>query len=116
MVLACDDIEEIHSIKRHLDALFNIKDKNSQVFPRLWGNSTKEGITLYQRKYALDLLKDMGLLNAKPCSTPIDHHLKLSKESGEPFQDITEYRRLIGRLLYLTHTRPDIYFSISQLS
>lgn len=64
----------------------------------------------------MDLLKDMGLLAAKPCNTPMDHHLKLQKDSGDPLADNTAYRRLVGRLLYLTHTRPDICFAVSQLS
>lgn len=46
----------------------------------------------------------------------MDHHLKLSKDSGEPLEDVTAYRRFVGRLLYLTHTRPDVCFAVSQLS
>lgn len=58
---------------------------------------------MYQRKYALDLLKDSGLLGAKPASTPMDYHLKLHKEGGDPLLDAFVYRRLVGKLLYLIH-------------
>lgn len=77
---------------------------------------SKEGILLYQRKYTLDLLEDAGVLGTKPYNTPMDHTLRLKKESGTPLEDVTAYRRMVGRLLYLTHTRPDISFAVSQLS
>ena len=56
------------------------------------------------------------MLATKPLSTPMDGSIKLSKSDGTHLQDIDSYRRLIGRLLYLTITRLDISFSVQQLS
>lgn len=108
---------EIARVKQYLDHKFSIKDLGKLKFFLGFevARSTK-GITMYQRKYSLDLLNDTGLLGAKPCTTPMDNTLKLQKSSDTPLTDITAYRRLIGRLLYLTHTRPDICFPVSQLS
>lgn len=64
----------------------------------------------------LELLEDTGLLGAKPVSTPIDPHLKLSSTDGEPLEDPSTYRKLVGRLLYLTNTRPDVSFAVQHLS
>jgi hypothetical protein len=64
----------------------------------------------------LDLITDAGLLGAKPCSTPMQPQLQLHKASGDLISNPTVYRRLIGRLLYLTHTRPDIAYTVSKLS
>ena len=69
-----------------------------------------------QRKYALELLTNAGLLAYKPTPTPIDNHEKFSSTGSVPFTDIQAYRRLIGRLMYLTNTRPDITFYVQQLS
>ena len=62
------------------------------------------------------MLEDTGLLAAKPSSVPFDPNLKLSSTDGEPLADPTSYRRLIGRLIYLTNTRPDISFVVQHLS
>jgi hypothetical protein len=51
-----------------------------------------------------------------PISTPMDSKVKLNTENGEPLKDISQFQRLIGKLIYLTITRPDISFSISQIS
>jgi hypothetical protein len=75
-----------------------------------------EGITISQRKYCLDLLKDSGLLGSKHASTPLDPAVKLCNDDSKPYADISQYRRLIGKLLYLTNTRPDISFATQQLS
>ena len=77
---------------------------------------SKKGIMINQKKYALELLTDAGLLACKPAVTPMDNLVKLSSTGCVPFTDVHAYRRLIGRLMYLTNTRPDITFSVQQLS
>ena len=54
-------------------------------------------------------------MGAKPCSTPMSPNFHLTKD-GEPFEDPERYRRLVGKLNYLTVTRPDIAFSVSVVS
>ncbi|GAU31823.1 hypothetical protein TSUD_58240 [Trifolium subterraneum] len=108
---------EIERIKIILDRQFKIKDLGSlKYFLGLEVAQSSQGITISQRKYCLDLLEDTGLLGSKPVSTPLDPSLKLHQDNGAPFEDITQYRRLIGRLLYLTTTRPDISLATQQLS
>lgn len=62
------------------------------------------------------ILVDAGVLASKPSKVPMDQNLKLNNSDGELLDDPNSYRRLIGRLLYLTITRPDISFSINALS
>uniref|UniRef100_A0A803PZR1 CCHC-type domain-containing protein n=1 Tax=Cannabis sativa TaxID=3483 RepID=A0A803PZR1_CANSA len=77
---------------------------------------TNKGISISQRLFTLQLLTDMGYLGAKPASTPIEPNLKLSKDKGNPLLDPTTYRSLIGKLIYLTITRPDISYVVNHLS
>jgi hypothetical protein len=72
--------------------------------------STK-GLFISQRKYTLDLLKEIKL-GAKPVATPIDSNCKLNLEEGEPLEDIGQYQRLAGKLIYLTVTRPNISYVV----
>ncbi|GMI85897.1 hypothetical protein HRI_002259000 [Hibiscus trionum] len=74
------------------------------------------GISLSQRHYALQLLEDTGSLGKKPANLPINPSHKLSSTTGDLLPDPQVYRRLIGRLLYLTHTRPDITYAVHLLS
>lgn len=76
---------------------------------------SKEGIALYQSKYALDILKDSRLLAAKPCNTPMDNFFRLQHDSCSALPNVAIYRKLTGRLLSLTHTRPVTCFAVSQL-
>ncbi|CAJ2637826.1 unnamed protein product [Trifolium pratense] len=59
---------------------------------------------------------DTRLLGAKPAKTLLDPSVKLHQDTSPPFEDIASYRRLVGKLLYLTTTRPDIAFVTQQLS
>ena len=65
-----------------------------------------------QRKYALDILQDIGLTTARLENFSIELNLKLSLIEGEKLNDPSKYRRLIDRLIYLTVTRPDIMYSV----
>ena len=56
------------------------------------------------------------MLDCKPVDTPMDHNVKLVPGQGESFGDPGRYRRLVGKLNYLTITRPDISFSVSVVS
>jgi len=74
------------------------------------------GTFLNQRKYVLDILQDAGLTGAKPARFPLLKGLKLSSKLGELLPDFEAYRRIIGRLLYLTITGPDISYAVQHLS
>jgi reverse transcriptase-like protein len=72
----------------------------------------KDGIFLHQAKYTRDLLKRFEMREAKPLSTPMATTTALdADEDGEPV-DQKEFRSMIGSLLYLTATRPDIHFAV----
>lgn len=117
IVLTGDDLQEIQSVKQFLDSTFKIKDLGKlKYFLGLEIARSTQGIFLNQRKYALELLEDSGLLATKPSTTPFDCSLKLHDSDSPPYEDETAYRRLVGRLLYLTTTRPDIAFIVQQLS
>ena len=77
---------------------------------------SNHGIVISQRKYALDLLKETGLLNSKSVETPMNPNAKLLASQGELLSDPEKYRRLVGKLNYLTVTRPDISFAVSVVS
>ncbi|PNX56275.1 putative copia-type protein, partial [Trifolium pratense] len=117
IILAGDSLDEFTHIKQLLDDLFKIKDLGQlKYFLGIEVAHSNQGITLCQRKYCLDLLQDTGLLGAKPAKTPLDPSVKLHQDTSPPYADIASYRRLVGKLLYLTTTRPDIAFVTQQLS
>ncbi|KAK4386396.1 Retrovirus-related Pol polyprotein from transposon RE2 [Sesamum angolense] len=79
-------------------------------------NQEKEGIFICQRKYTEALLKKFKMESCKTVTTPLVTGEKYQKENGSQKVDGSMYRSLIGSLLYLTATRPDIMFATSLLS
>ncbi|KAK4380916.1 Retrovirus-related Pol polyprotein from transposon RE2 [Sesamum angolense] len=79
-------------------------------------NQEKEGIFICQRKYTENLLKKFKMESCKTVTTPLVTGEKYQKEDGSQKVDASIYRSLIGSLLYLTATRPDIMFATSLLS
>jgi hypothetical protein len=75
---------------------------------------SSSGIVINQRKYALDILTETGMLDCRPSDTPMDPNVKLLPDQGEPLKDPEKYRRLVGRLNYLT--KSDISFAVSVAS
>jgi hypothetical protein len=73
-------------------------------------------IFLSQKKYARDLLDKFGMLNCKPATTPMNMNEKLQQEDGEELVDARRFRSLVGGLIYLTHSRPDIAFVVGVIS
>ena len=71
---------------------------------------------LCQRKHALEIVKECGLLEGKPADSSLEEHHKLALAFGDFFHDPTQYRRLIGRLIYLTTTQPDLSYAVHVLS
>ena len=74
------------------------------------------GIILFQKKFATELFKDTGFLHFKGTSTPLPLHLKLTTECGTLLSDPSYYRMIVGKLNYLTNTRPDLAYAAQTLS
>ncbi|XP_042973211.1 uncharacterized mitochondrial protein AtMg00810-like [Carya illinoinensis] len=104
-------------VKKLLSTKFKIKNLGSlKYFLGMEIARSKNGIQICQTKYTLDILSEMGLLVAKPSPLPMEPNIKLHKDQGDVFQDPTQYRKLVGKLLYLTNTRPDISYIVHLLS
>ncbi|XP_050157559.1 uncharacterized mitochondrial protein AtMg00810-like [Malus sylvestris] len=74
---------------------------------------TDSNIFIYQKKYASSLLSKFGLNEAKTVTTPLVATEKLSKDDGSGSASDEMYRSIVGSLLYLTATRPDIMYAAS---
>uniref|UniRef100_A0A3Q7FM67 Reverse transcriptase Ty1/copia-type domain-containing protein n=1 Tax=Solanum lycopersicum TaxID=4081 RepID=A0A3Q7FM67_SOLLC len=106
-----EDVELEDNMVPNIPVVAPISTRHSEVSsnPPVW-------------KYALELIFEAGLAGAQPVFTPLECNIKLTSvtyntSSDDPiFLDISRYQRMIGKLLYLTNTRPDIAFAVQNLS
>ena len=116
IVIIGSDSTGISSLKSFLHGQFHTKDLGMlRYFLGVEVMRSKHGIFLSQRKYVLDLLSKTGKFGEKPCSSLMAPGVHLIRE-GELSEDLERYRRLVGKLNYLTVTRPDITHSFSVVS
>jgi hypothetical protein len=73
---------------------------------------TKQGTLVHQGKYTKDLMKKFNMTKLKPVSTPMSSAASVGPDEDGDAVDQREYRSMIGSLLYLTATRPNIQFTV----
>ena len=110
IILTYVDFEE-RDLKKFLASDFDIKDLGQlRYFLGMEVARSKKGIVVSQRKYVINVLKEIGLLGCKPPVTLIDPNLKFAKERGGEPVDRGRYQRMVGKLIYISYTRPNIAF------
>ena len=117
MIITEDDAEEIQNLKENLFKEFEMKDMGAlKYFLGIEVLRSKHGIFLRQKKYVLDMLAETGLLDCKSAEIPTvpNHGLKIV--DGAKPTDRERYQRLVGKLIYLSHTRPDITYAVGVVS
>ncbi|PKI73561.1 hypothetical protein CRG98_006142 [Punica granatum] len=117
MILVTNDPISCAHFKDYLHQCFRIKDLGPlSYFLGIEIIHSDSGLFLNQRKYTLDILTEAGMLGSRPAHFPMEQQHRLSRDSGDPIPDPGLYRRLIGRLLYLTITRPELAYPVHILS
>ncbi|KAK8930635.1 hypothetical protein KSP39_PZI017057 [Platanthera zijinensis] len=117
LLITGSDLLGIAMLKDQLKAEFEMTDMGHvKFFLGMQITRNHLGILITQTRYIDDLIYRFGMESAKPVSTPITPGEKLMKEDGEEKVNEEEYRSLVGSLIYLTNTRPDIEFAVSKVS
>ncbi|GJX06513.1 putative RNA-directed DNA polymerase [Tanacetum coccineum] len=112
MVVTRNYTEEMTNLQTILATEFELKDLGHlNYFLGIEVARSKSGISMCQRKYVLDLLTETGMLDCKPVETPIEMNHKLSILPYQVPTNKERYQRPVGKLIYLSHTRPDIAYA-----
>ncbi|KAK1435293.1 hypothetical protein QVD17_01054 [Tagetes erecta] len=110
----CDDI---FMFKKQMEDQFEMTDLGLlNYYLGIEVTQRDDGISLKQTKYAKKILKETGLLDCNITQFPMEPGLKLSKDDPRSETDVTAYRKVIGSLRYLTHSRPDLSYSVGYMS
>ena len=103
-------------MKLQLAASFDMKDLGElHYFLGIEVIRTPEGIFISQRHYVPSMLFKFGMAYCKPVSTPLDRTVKLRPDFGK-VGDPTRFRQIVGSLIYLTITRPDLSYPVKVIS
>jgi hypothetical protein len=116
MIITGDDPEYIAFVKARLGDQFLMSDLGPLRYFLGMEISTPEGFFLSQEKYIQDLLDCASLTDHRTAETPMELNIHLTPTGGEPLKDPTRYRHIVGSLVYLGVTRPDILYSVHILS
>ncbi|XP_057247165.1 uncharacterized mitochondrial protein AtMg00810-like [Beta vulgaris subsp. vulgaris] len=117
LIIAGSSTAVISRFKRYLNSCFHMKDLGLlKYFLGIEVARSPDGLFLSQRKYALDVLTEAGMLGCKPIDTPMEQNHRLALVKGVPFDNPDSYRRLVGRLVYLSVTRPELSYDVHTLA
>ena len=117
MLVTGTSMSQINDVKHSLDQAFTIKDLGDlKYFLGIEISRTSQGTFMSQKKYIKDIIVDCEMENCASSPAPLPTGLKLSTEIGDILPEPDVYRRLVGRLLYLGLTRPDLSYSVQHLS
>ncbi|XP_021617918.1 uncharacterized mitochondrial protein AtMg00810-like [Manihot esculenta] len=117
VILTGNFVDAINKCKMALHSKFTIKDLGPmKYFLGLEVARSSHATIISQTKFICDVLKDACMLQCKPASSPLPQGLHLTPDSGEPLSKPDMYRMLLGRLLYINLTRPDICYAVQHLS
>jgi hypothetical protein len=124
LILYVDDLlitgcstSTIAAVKRILHDRFLMTDMGPlHFFLGLEISQDASGIKLSQAKYARDLLERFHMTDCKSAPTPFLSGVKLEDGGETPLVDNTLYKQLVGILLYLTHSRPDLSYEVGAVS
>ncbi|XP_020201875.1 uncharacterized protein LOC109787730 [Cajanus cajan] len=117
IVVTGSDPDAISKTQQMLHSTFHMKELGHlNYFLGLEVHYHPEGIFINQHKYIQDLVQLAGLTNATLVDTPMEFNVKYRRHEGELLDDPTQYRKLVGSLIYVTITRPDISFVVHTVS
>ena len=117
MIITGDDMQGILDLKNFLGRQFEMKDLDPlNYFLGLEVSSSADGYYLTQAKYTSDLISRVSISDSKIVDTPIEYNCRLNSHDGESLYDVTLFRQLVGSLIYLTVTRPDISYAVHVVS
>ncbi|GMI89878.1 hypothetical protein HRI_002657100 [Hibiscus trionum] len=118
IIVTGNDSKGIINLKKCLIKEFEVKELGRlKYFLGIEVAHSQQGIFISQQKYTLDLLKETGKLGCKPAETPIEVNHKLGDSDEDDMAvDRGSFQRLVGRLIYLSHTRPDIAYAVGVVS
>ncbi|XP_028556557.1 uncharacterized protein LOC114581179 [Dendrobium catenatum] len=117
LIVTGSDVQCIEEFKAQMKVKFDMSDLGLLSFYLgIEVIQTDDEIRLCQKSYALKILEDMGMADCNPVQTPMEARIKLTKSGTHSLVDSTQYRSIVGSLRYLTHTRPDIMYSVGIVS
>ena len=117
ILITGNDQSVISHLKLHLHQMFSIKDLGKlHYFLGIEVGYLTNGIALTQQKFTKELLQCSKADTSKPTITPLPQNLKLYQDQGTLYSDPSYYRKMVGKLNFLTHTRPDLAFTVQHLS
>nr|XP_016473002.1 PREDICTED: uncharacterized mitochondrial protein AtMg00810-like [Nicotiana tabacum] len=117
VILTGTNKKEIEELKAFLHDSFKIKDLGKlHYFLGLEILYKADGVIISQRKFVLVLIKEYNCMDYSSLPSPLDPTVKLKAKEDTTLTDPTHYRKLIGKLNFLTNTRMDIAYSIQHLS
>ena len=113
MIITGDDLNGIQELKDFLSQQFEMKDLGHlNYFLGLLITHFTDGLYITQAKYASEFFSQAGLTDSKIVDTPIELNAHLTPSGGKPLSNPSLYRRLVGSLVYLTVTHPDISYVV----
>ena len=124
MIVYVDDIiitgnrtAEIKELELQLSKQFTVKSLGPlKYFLGMEFARSSKGILMTQHKYTLELLEETKHLHSRTSDTPIEFNHKLTITKDDPRVEIGSYQELVGKLLFLTHIRPDISYAVNVMS
>ncbi|XP_042426028.1 uncharacterized mitochondrial protein AtMg00810-like [Zingiber officinale] len=117
IILTGSNYAEVTRLQEELSLRFDMKKLGElSNFLGLQIENLDKGIYVSQFSYAKRLIEKFGLIDGKKRSTPLDVNTRLHRDEGTCLSDPRPFRTLVGSLIYLTITRPDIAFSVGMVS